>query len=36
MARLKSQPLVESLRIDAGVMREQFDELAAQKSGQNL
>src|ERR1700737_469025 len=29
MARLKSQPYVEPLRIDAGVMREQFDQLAA-------
>src|SRR6266478_7872199 len=29
MARLKSQSRIESLRIDAGVMREQFDQLAA-------
>src|SRR5258708_37661705 len=29
MARLKSQSRVESLRVDAGVMREQFDQLAA-------
>ena len=29
MARLKSQPLVESLRIDAGMMREQLDQPAA-------
>src|ERR1700694_5055329 len=28
MARLKSQPGVEPLRIDAGVMREQFNQLA--------
>src|SRR3984893_1243953 len=29
MAQLKSQPFVESLRIDAAMMREQLDELAA-------
>src|SRR5438876_12026478 len=29
MARLKSQSRVESLRVDAGVMGEQFDQLAA-------
>src|SRR6202790_2386477 len=29
MARLESQPRVESLRIDAGVMGEQFDQPAA-------
>jgi hypothetical protein len=29
MACLKTQPLVEALRIDAGVVREQFDQLAA-------
>ena len=29
MAARKSQPLVKSLRIDAGVMRQQFDQLAA-------
>src|SRR3954451_18113763 len=29
MARLKPKPLVEGLRIDAGVVREQFDESAA-------
>jgi hypothetical protein len=29
MARLKSEPLVKTLRIDAGVMREQFDQFAA-------
>src|SRR5713226_5435645 len=29
MARLKSKPHVESLRIDAGIMREQLDQLAA-------
>src|SRR5438034_11679120 len=29
MARLKSQPRVESLRVDAAVMREQLDQLAA-------
>src|SRR5436309_11628847 len=29
MARLKPQPLVEALRIDAGVVREQFNQLAA-------
>ena len=29
MARLKSKPLVKSLRVDAGVMREQLDQLAA-------
>jgi hypothetical protein len=28
VARLESQPRVEPLRIDAGVMREQLDELA--------
>src|SRR5216684_6541658 len=28
MARRKSQPRVESLRIDAGIVREQFNELA--------
>src|SRR5947199_9194376 len=29
MARLKPQSRVESLRVDAGVMRQQFDQLAA-------
>ena len=27
--RAKSQPLIKSLRIDAGVMRQQFDQLAS-------
>src|ERR1700710_3141376 len=29
MARLKSEPHVEALRVDAGVVREQLDQLAA-------
>ena len=29
MAARKAQPLVKSLRIDAGVMRQQFDQLAS-------
>ena len=29
MARHEPEPLVEALRIDAGVMREQLDKLAA-------
>src|SRR5512143_2679992 len=29
MARRKTEPLVEPLRVDAAVVREQFDELAA-------
>jgi hypothetical protein len=32
MARLKSQPLVKSLRIDAGMVREQFGQFAATQS----
>src|ERR1700716_3368024 len=33
MARLESQPLVEALGIDAGMMRQQFDQLAAPYAG---
>src|ERR1700687_4026796 len=33
MARLKPQPPVESLGIDAGVMREELDQLAASGAG---
>ena len=29
MARQEAEPLVEALRIDAGMMREQLDEFAA-------
>lgn len=33
MVRLEAEPLVEALRIDAGMMREQFDQLAAAGAG---